>query len=87
MRANANEQTIRPAVVLRCREVLRRTGLSRATLYRLMAKGKFPQQHPLSEGTVGWSEKEVEKWIDERMENKGPVEGPSADGDGAGAGP
>lgn len=57
----------RPAVALRCREVLRRTGLSRATIYRLMARGQFPAQHQLSEGRVGWSEDEVDNWIRLRL--------------------
>ena len=65
MRQNVAEQ--RPTVALRCREVLRRTGLSRATIYRLMARGEFPQQHQLSRGRVGWSEEEIETWLRRRL--------------------
>jgi prophage regulatory protein len=58
----------RPAVALRCREVMRRTGLSRATIYRLIARGQFPSQRQLTEGRVGWSEEEVEDWIRRRLD-------------------
>jgi len=58
----------RPAMALRCREVVRRTGLSRATIYRLMARGEFPQQHRLSSGRVGWSEEEIERWLRSRLD-------------------
>ena len=58
----------RPTVALRCREVLRRTGLSRATIYRLMACGQFPAQRQLSPGRVGWSEEEIEHWLRQRLE-------------------
>jgi prophage regulatory protein len=67
----------RPAVALRCREVLRRTGLSRATIDRLMSAGEFPQQHQLSRGRVGWNEKEIDLWIRQRL----------GDPDGEGVGP
>lgn len=58
-----------PSKVLRCAEVLHRTGLSKATIYRLMDRGLFPLRRPLCSGAVGWSEEEVEAWIDERFRN------------------
>jgi prophage regulatory protein len=57
----------RPATILRCREVMRRTGLSRATIYRLMARGQFPCQVRISDAAVGWSEAEVEEWVRSRQ--------------------
>jgi len=60
----------RPAVALRCREVVRRTGLSRATIYRLMANGQFPPQHQLSQGRVGWSEEEIDDWLRQRLKDQ-----------------
>jgi prophage regulatory protein len=61
------EEGKQPATVLRCGAVLSRTGLSRATIYRLMASGQFPSQRRLSAGAVGWNEAEVEAWINERF--------------------
>ncbi|HVT15271.1 MAG TPA: AlpA family transcriptional regulator [Thermoanaerobaculia bacterium] len=53
--------------VIRLKEVCRQTGLSRASIYRLMGARDFPRSYPLSPGTVGWSELEVQKWIAKRL--------------------
>ena len=52
--------------ILRLPEVKRLTGLSRSSLYRLMAKGLFPAQVQISERAVGWREEEVQGWIESR---------------------
>ncbi|MCS3434035.1 AlpA family transcriptional regulator [Klebsiella sp. BIGb0407] len=52
--------------ILRIKEVIARTGLSRATIYRQMACGRFPQCFSLTgEGgrAVGWLEESVNGWI------------------------
>jgi prophage regulatory protein len=59
-------------LVLRIREVCRRSGLSRATIYRLMSSGDFPKGHRLSRGAVGWSEEEVDRWIADKLGITGP---------------
>lgn len=61
--------------VLRCRDVVKLTGLSRATIYRLMVGEEFPPSHRLSPGRVGWSEAEVEAWIRARMSEPTPPDG------------
>ena len=45
------------------RLVLELTSLSRSTLYREMASGRFPRPHKLSLGRVGWLRSEVGAWI------------------------
>ena len=50
---------------LRIREVCKRSGLSRATIYRLEREGKWPRRYRLTDGTVGWDEAEVEARIAE----------------------
>lgn len=55
-----------PDIILRLRDVLRRTGLSRATLYNRIAKNEFPHQISLGGTAVGWISREVESWIEER---------------------
>ena len=50
---------------LRIREVCKRSGLSRATSYRLEREGKWPRRYRLTDGTVGWDEAEVEARITE----------------------
>jgi prophage regulatory protein len=49
--------------VLRISEVLTRTGLNRAALYRKLANGTFPRQIQVSTRCVGWPESVVEMWI------------------------
>ncbi len=55
-----------PKMILRLAEVLRSTGLSRATLYNRIAKGEFPRQVSLGGRAIGWVRGEVENWIAER---------------------
>jgi prophage regulatory protein len=50
--------------VLRKRAVLARTGLSAATLYRLIDAGNFPSPIQLGPRCVGWISGEVDDWID-----------------------
>jgi prophage regulatory protein len=47
---------------LRLRSVIGRTGLSRATIYRLMSKQKFPRQIRLAERAVGWRCADIDRW-------------------------
>ena len=60
---------------LRISEVIFVTGLSKATLYRLMAKGQFPKQIKISSGAVGWRESEVMDWLDQKTAESrdGPI--------------
>ena len=52
--------------IMRIAEVLVLTGLSRATLYRLVDSGDFPQPVRLGgpeSRAVGWRLSEVQEWI------------------------
>lgn len=44
-------------------EVVSLTTLSRATIYRLVAQGRFPEQKVLSGNRIGWAEHEVQAWL------------------------
>jgi len=46
------------------------TTLSRATIYRRMAEGKFPKQIKLSERASAWVEQEVLDWLDSCIEDR-----------------
>ena len=46
--------------------VQRYTALSKSTIYREIASGKFPKQVRLSPGRVGWLRSEVEEWVAQR---------------------
>jgi prophage regulatory protein len=55
-------------LILRSADVVRLTGLSRATLWRRIAAGRFPQPVKLGrscpQGASGWIRDEVLAWID-----------------------
>jgi prophage regulatory protein len=50
--------------------VLKKTGLSRMTIYRLENRGEFPQRKQLSPNSVGWLESEVDEWLATRHSPK-----------------
>lgn len=52
--------------VLRMRGVIRRVGLSRSTVDRLVRRGAFPRPIRLSPATVGWRIEEIDRWLAER---------------------
>lgn len=52
-----------PVRILRLPDVTEATGLSRATIYSMIAKGEFPSQVQLSTRCVGWKEHEVTSWL------------------------
>ena len=52
-----------PDRILRIAEVLKRTGLTRSTLYRKTASGSFPKNVGISTRCVGWRESAVNSWI------------------------
>lgn len=49
--------------ILRLPEVMRLTGLSRSSIYRLESIGKFPARVKLSESASGWRAEEVQDFI------------------------
>lgn len=53
--------------IIRLPEVMKRTGLARSTVYKMIADKMFPKQISLGLKSVGWLEKDVENWILERI--------------------
>lgn len=54
--------------IWRLPEVLRRTGLSRSTIYEMIGKGDFPQQVKLGPRAVGWIAQDIVDWIETRID-------------------
>ena len=53
--------------LLRLPEVLRIIGLSRSTIYRMMAKGQFPAQVSTTGlRAVGWRQADILEWLKDR---------------------
>lgn len=47
---------------LRIPDVIRETGLSRTTIYRLERRGDFPPRVTLSPNSMGWWSNEIDGW-------------------------
>ena len=54
--------------ILRLPKILKRTGLSRSSIYLRISKGDFPHSISLGGRAVGWLEDEVEDWLKEKIE-------------------
>lgn len=57
--------------IIRIKEVLEATGLSRSTLYRYISQGQFPRGVRLnrrlgSNGAVGWPKSVIDEWLNTR---------------------
>ncbi|NII11547.1 AlpA family phage regulatory protein [Oleiagrimonas sp. C23AA] len=61
--ANAEPQRTKPSRLLRLRQVMERTGLSKTTIYRWIAEGRFPSQHRIAASIAVWKETDVDDWI------------------------
>ena len=60
--------------ILRMKELIERTKLSRATLYVLMAKdAMFPKKIKLTARSIGFLESEVDAWIEARAQLRSTV--------------
>ena len=52
----------------RMNEVTKRTGLARATIYRRMGEGTFPQPVKLGTRAIAWRSSDVDAWIESLSE-------------------
>lgn len=55
-------------ILLRTAEVIKRTGLSRAMLFRLQKSGEFPRNIPLVGTCRAWVSTDVQAWVDAKVE-------------------
>ncbi len=61
--------------LLKIRELVAETSLSRATIYRAIRRGEFPDRIKLSPRRVGWPEAEIAAWIEARRGPSGGTAG------------
>lgn len=54
--------------MLRLKEVLHLTGLSRSTVYNYIGDGIFPAQVKIGYRCVAWNSEHIQNWIDKRMQ-------------------
>jgi len=55
-------------IILRLPEVIKRTGLSRSSIYLRISNGEFPKTISLGDRAVGWLESEIDEWLAEKVE-------------------
>lgn len=60
-------------MIIKLKEVVKITSLSRPTIYRFIAVGSFPRQVKLGGKSVGWVEEEVIAWIKDRINQRDAV--------------
>ena len=53
--------------ILRLPFVKEQTGLSRSTIYLRIKKGDFPKPISLGDRAVGWLEKDIEDWLEQKI--------------------
>ncbi|MDC9589426.1 AlpA family transcriptional regulator [Xenorhabdus sp. XENO-10] len=53
--------------LIRLPEVQRRTGYSKAWIYKLISDGKFPKQVKIGPRSVAFIEAEIDDWIAQRI--------------------
>ena len=56
--------------IIRLKEVIENTGLSRSTIYKYIGEGTFPDSLDLGGRTVGWLESEIHDWIMVKVEER-----------------
>ncbi len=56
--------------ILKLKQVVEMTSLSRSTIYDRMGKGTFPSSVNLGARAVGWLESEINDWIVDCLRNR-----------------
>lgn len=59
--------------VLRRRELENVIGLSRSTIYAMMAAGEFPRPIKLGSRAVGWRLDDIDQWFAARPQQQGGI--------------
>ncbi|MDR8399522.1 AlpA family transcriptional regulator [Paraburkholderia sp. USG1] len=52
--------------VMRMKDVVKKIGLCRATIYSMISRGEFPRPIRIGERATGWRESELEAWLANR---------------------
>ena len=61
------------SALIRLPEVQRRTGYSRAWLYRLLSENRFPKPVKIGSRAIAFVESEIDTWINERIAERDGV--------------
>jgi prophage regulatory protein len=64
-----------PVTLIRIREVVSMTGISKSQVYRLANMGAFPKPTRLTAQSVAWVKQEVQAWIDDKVQARDSAKG------------
>ncbi|MEW6996243.1 helix-turn-helix transcriptional regulator [Colwelliaceae bacterium BS250] len=64
---NENKQ---PSDLIRLKEVVQMTGLSRSSIYHQIQEQRFPSSISLGARAVAWLRKDIESWIADKISNR-----------------
>ncbi|MFA6700562.1 MAG: AlpA family transcriptional regulator [Thiomicrospira sp.] len=64
-----------PTTLIRIRDVMSMTGISKSQIYRLSNMGEFPKPTRLTAQSVAWVKQEVEQWINDKIQARNELEG------------
>ncbi|WBU39889.1 AlpA family transcriptional regulator [Marinobacter alkaliphilus] len=59
--------------ILRLRNVMKKTGLARSTIYKYIDAGTFPKPIDLGGRSVGWVDSEIDGWIADKIQERDAV--------------
>ena len=80
-RLNGAPEVNMTRIILRLPAVIKRVGLSRSTIYRLISTNEFPSPRPIGARAVGWLECDVSEWVDNKFVRGPEAEAPKARAD------
>lgn len=52
--------------IIRMKQLVKKVGLCKATLYNMVKKGEFPRQLRIGQRATGWRRSEVLAWMEQR---------------------
>lgn len=58
------------ARLIRLKEVMSITGLSRSSIYRYIDEGRFPESVAVGVRSVAWIDTEVSRWVASRIDSR-----------------
>jgi len=56
--------------LMKLKEVMNNTGLSRSSIYKYISEGHFPKPAPTGMRSVAWLDSEIDEWILEKIEQR-----------------
>ena len=60
-------QTNTSQSLLKLKDVIQLTGLSRTTIYNLLAENKFPKRIQITKQRIAFLSTDIDKWISEKV--------------------